>query len=129
MKITISFKNLKHTPSLDLRIKEKSSKLEKYFDNGYSKVDWVCYVKDGIHYAEVSVHGAHFEYHARANADNLYKTFDLATAKLEKQLTKKKERRKNKLHKFKRGTEIMILDPEQAWSDYHEDYIDEEVAS
>jgi putative sigma-54 modulation protein len=121
MKITISFKNLKHTPALDLRIKEKSAHLNKFFEEESTRINWVCYVKEGVHYAEVSLHGLHKDYHATAKADNLYKTFDLAVSKLEKQLAKKKDKVKNKLHKNRRGTEIVILDPEMAWTDQDED--------
>ncbi len=121
MKVTISFKNLKHTPALDSRIHEKSATLEKFFDGGDSRINWVCYVNDGVHHAEVKLHGLNHEYHATAKSDNLYKTFDLAVNKLEKQLSKQKQKTKNRIHKHKNGPDIVILDPEMAWADREDD--------
>ena len=96
MKLTISFTNLEHTPSLDERIQEKSQKLDKYLEKS-SHMKWSCYVKDnGHHYAEVDVVCAHFEYHATAGTDSLYKSIDKVISKLEKQMAKRKDKLKNK---------------------------------
>lgn len=119
MNITISFKNLEHTESLDERIKEKTSKLEKLF-NGRVDIKWTCWVKEGGHHAEVKINGPHFNYHASAVSDSLYKTIDLALNKTQKQITKKKERWKNQIHDSK---ELEIMDPESAWLDHNEDDI------
>jgi putative sigma-54 modulation protein len=117
MKITISFLHLEHTPALDSRIKEKSEKLSKYFkDKGTMK--WSCYVKNGKHYAEVNYHASHYEYHATANSDDMYHTIDIVMEKVEKQIYKDKEKY-NKIHR--KNSEIVILDPEKAWTDHDED--------
>ncbi len=113
MKITISFLHLEHTQSLDERIREKSEKLAKYCeDKGTMK--WHCFVKNGVHYAEATYHNQKFEYHAKASSDSLYKTIDLVIDKLEKQISKKKDKY-NKIHREK--TELVVLDPETAWLD------------
>jgi len=112
MKIVTSFLHLEHTESLDERIAEKSEKLKKYFhDKGVLK--WSCYVKNDIHYAELSYHAPHCDYHAKAKSDNLYHSLDLVIAKLEKQLYKKKDKF-NKIHR--EHSELSILDREQAWT-------------
>ncbi len=98
MKITISFKNLEHTEALDQRIKEKTLKLKKYFE-GKTDVQWGCYTQGGEHVADVKMVGPQFEYHANASADSMYKTIDLVLGKIETQLKKKKEKRKEHLHK------------------------------
>lgn len=121
MKLTVAFKHLEHTPSLDERIEEKSQKLIKYLGEDVH-VNWICSAKDGEHVAELDVRGPSFEYFAKASSSNLYKSFDLAISKVEKQLAKKKEKMKNKIHR--RGQEVVILDPEQAWTD-REDLDDE----
>ncbi len=114
MKITVSFLHLEHTPALDERIKEKSMKLKKYFqDRGTMK--WSCYVKNGEHYAEVSFHAGNNEYHAKAWSDTMYHTIDLVMDKMEKQILKQKEKY-NKMHR--ENKEIEIMDPEMAWTDY-----------
>lgn len=118
MSVTISFIHMDHTPALDERIHEKSEKLFKLV-NGTPKVKWTCYVKDLKHYAELNVFGAQVDYHATASSDSLYKTIDLAIEKIERQLVKQKEKRKNKLHRKKE--ELQILDPENAWTDYDDE--------
>lgn len=113
MKITISFQHLEHTPSLDERIREKSEKMKKYFD-GNLNIKWNCYVEDLNHFAEVTMFGPQFEYHAKAHSDSLYKTIDLCVEKLEKQVVKRKEKVKNRMHR--KVKDPVILDIEAAWA-------------
>jgi len=120
MKITTSFLHLEHTAALDEKIQESSLKLEKFFkDKGTIK--WSCYVKNGQHFAEIYFHAVHSEYHAKAYSDNLYHSIDMAVEKIEKQVYKKKDKF-NKIHR--EHTEMIILDPESAWTDHD----DEDVA-
>jgi putative sigma-54 modulation protein len=99
MKITITFKHLEHTPALDEKIEKKSKKLEKFFDGNFN-VDWVCWCDDKAqHWAELKVHGHAFDFHAKADADSLYKALDLVIEKVEKQMLKQKSKLRNKLHK------------------------------
>ena len=72
MKLKISFKHLNHTPALDERIKEKSEKLDKYFE-GNTSVSWTCWVSGDDHWAEIKAHGPKFDFFAKASADNMYK--------------------------------------------------------
>ncbi len=118
MKVTISFQQLEHTPSLDTRIKEKTNKLKKYME-GKIHAKWSCYVEDHQHYAEIDLVGPKCEFHASAHSDSLYKSIDLVISKLEKQIQKKNSKRKNKIHRKNPHPEI--LDVEQAWLDYDED--------
>lgn len=118
MEITISFINLEHTPALDKRIREKSKKLDKYFEKN-AHVKWSCYVKDNNHYAEVRVSGPNLDYHATAHTDSLYKTLDLTIDKLEKQLAKRKDKMKNKLHRKNIDVEYHNID--EAWAEHDDD--------
>lgn len=97
MKIVITFKNIDHTPALDEKIRQKSEKLEKYLE-GNTELHWTCSAHDECHTVELNLNGPSFHYHATAESDNLYKTFDFAIEKMEKQLNKKKEKWKNKIH-------------------------------
>lgn len=97
MKLKISFKHLEHTPALDERIQEKSEKLEKYFQ-GNTSVHWFCWVENNKHYAEIKVHGPKFDFVAKAFSDNLYKAFDLVVDKMERQIEKQKDMKRNKMH-------------------------------
>ena len=122
MKITVTFRHLDHTESLDERIHEKSEKLAKYFD-GNINLKWSCWVKEGNHYAEAHLHGPQFDYHAHGHTDSLYKTIDVVIDKLEKQVSKKKDKWKGK--KAKQVAEAVCLDPENAWADYDEDHYED----
>jgi putative sigma-54 modulation protein len=97
MKLKISFKHLEHTPALDQRIREKSEKFEKYFQ-GNTTVQWFCWVQNDEHWAEIKVHGPKFEFFAKASADNMYKCFDLVVEKMERQIEKQKDLKRNKMH-------------------------------
>jgi putative sigma-54 modulation protein len=97
MKLRITFKHLEHTPALDERIKEKSERFEKYFQ-GNVNIHWVCWVKGDKHWAEIKVHGPRFDFFAKACADNMYKSLDLAVEKMERQVEKQKELMRDKLH-------------------------------
>jgi len=119
MKIVSSFKHLEHTPSLDEKIQSKSKKLKKYFE-GNIEVHWTCYVReDGEHCSDIKVLGPSFEYHAGAHADSLYKTFDLAISKIEKQVSKKKDKWKKHInHKHQES----LKDQQIAQSQWDEQY-------
>lgn len=98
MKIVSTFRHLEHTPALDQKIEEKSLKLKKYFD-GNLEVFWTCSVReDGAHLAEIKLLGPKFEFHASGNSDSLYKSLDLAISKVEKQVHKVKEKRRERIH-------------------------------
>ena len=117
MRVTISFRNIQHTQVLDQKIKEKSEKLGKFLE-GKTLMKWACNFEDGHYYAEVSIIGPHFEYHAHGGSENLYKTLDVVSHKIHKQIQKRKEKWKNKIHRNPK--EVVILDPEQAWGSYGE---------
>lgn len=118
MKITISFKQLDHTPSLDDMIRKKSEKIAKYL-NGKTELKWTCFVKNQVHFAEITLLGPDVYYNATASSDNLYKSLDLAVEKIEKQISKKKDKLKNKIHR--RRDSLQCLEPENAWTDYDEE--------
>ena len=98
MKINISYHHLESTPSIDEKVREKAGHLNKYFD-GNVEVNWVCSVEKDRHKSEVNVHAGKFHFHAEAEDDNLYKTLDEALHKIEKQVRKKNEQVKDKIHR------------------------------
>jgi putative sigma-54 modulation protein len=98
MNVKMTFKKLEHTPALDEKIREKSEKLNCYFE-GKTNFHWICWVgDDGWHYAELKVTGPKFEFFAHAHDDNLYKCFDLVVNKMERQLEKKKSKLRHHIH-------------------------------
>jgi putative sigma-54 modulation protein len=119
MNLKITFKNLDHTPALDERIREKTEKLDKYFSKE-TIVKWTCYCKEGSQIAEIVFRGPRFEAKASGKSGNLYKSLDKAVNKMEKQLCKHKEKSKNRMHK--KDCTPVILDVDEAWDEYDEDY-------
>jgi putative sigma-54 modulation protein len=103
MKMTLFFKNIKHTPALDYRIEQKSELLSKYFEGNF-EVQWYCYTKTKEHSADVCIIAPRFRYRASASSENLYKCLDEVIQKLERQLVKKKEILRDKIHRGKKNT-------------------------
>jgi len=118
MDIKSTFKDIKHTPSLDSRIQQKSKRLEKFFD-GRSSIQWICF-SDGIsHFAEITLEGPSFRINAKASDKNLYHALDKVINKIETQLKKQKEKMKNPIHqknqdfKFTKGREEALDEMEE----------------
>ncbi|MGZ3789463.1 MAG: ribosome hibernation-promoting factor, HPF/YfiA family [Bacteriovorax sp.] len=105
MRVLSSFLHFDHSPALDEKIQEASAKMSKFF-NGEGSMKWSCYVKNGVHNAEVNYVAPHFEYHAKASSDNMYESIDKALCKIERQVFKQKDKF-NKLH---RGKLRLVMD-------------------
>ena len=124
MKVTISFKHLEHTESLDEKIKDKCEHLAKYLD-GQTEIKWTCYANSGVHCSEVKLIGPTFDFHATAKDSSLYKTLDQAIAKLEKQLVKKKDKWKDRIHHKHKDIPKNAEVPEAPEASFEDDYFDE----
>lgn len=97
MNLTVHFHQIESTPSIQSKIEQKCEKLKKYFD-GHFDVTWTCSTGKEGHHSHVIVAGNGFTINADSTKDDLYKTLDDAIGKLEKQLSKRKEQLKDKLH-------------------------------
>lgn len=98
MDLKISFRHLDHSDGIEEKIKEKASRLSKYF-HGHFNVDWTCDMDGDVHKSEVHVIGDHLSLHASSKKDNMYKTIDDALEKIEKQMSKKDNLVKDKMHR------------------------------
>ncbi len=87
MNLNITYRHVESTPSIEEKIRDKASKIEKYFDKDVN-IDWVCTVDKNQHTSEVNVHASGKHFHAKSEEDSLYKTFDGALQKLEGQIRK-----------------------------------------
>ena len=121
MTITINFKHLDHTESLDDKIRSKSERLYKFVEED-SKIEWTCSLNSGEHLADLKIHSDLGAYQGTAKSDNLYKSLDLALSKVEKQLSKTKEKTKNRVHKnaHKKDDIAFHKDAEAVWGEYEE---------
>ncbi len=109
MEVKVSYKHLESTPSIQEAVEKKAVKLKKYFD-GKMYVDWICSVEGDIHRSDVTVSGDDFQYHASSTNSGLYRTLDEVVQKLERQLRKKKEMIKNRIHR-KKEAQILLFNP------------------
>ena len=98
MNLQINFHQIDSTPSIKKKIQQKSEKLKKYFD-GHFDIKWTCSTGKEGHHSHVIVAGDGFTVNADSTKDDLYKTLDDAVHKIEKQLAKRKEQIKNKIHR------------------------------
>lgn len=114
MKVSMSFKNVKHSSEVDERLEQKTFRLGKYLDGNFT-VKWHCSYKEGIHFSEVYIAGPKFSLHASSKHENLYKSFDVTLDKIEKQVYKQKSKVKSRRPNH---NEVTHLDPEQAWMEY-----------
>ena len=112
MEVKVSYKHLESTPSIQETVEKKAIKLKKYF-NGKMYVDWICTIEGDVHRSDVTVSGDDFQYHASATNSGLYRTLDDVIQKLERQLRKKKEMVKNRIHR-KKDAQILQLIPSLA---------------
>ena len=85
MNVNITFRHMDHTSALDQIIREKSEKFSKWFGS-QADVQWICWIDGTSHCSEVTVQSGNCEYFAKANADDMYKSFDMAIHKIQNQL-------------------------------------------
>lgn len=105
MNVTISYKQLDSSEAIDAKIREKTDKLEKYFDGQNINIKWTCSVDAGLFSSEAEVTGHRGPpLFASATEDNLYKTFDDVVQKISRQARKKLTRDNHKI------SEIQFVD-------------------
>ncbi len=98
MNVQISYKNLEASPSIEAKINDKLEHLKIYFDNKMN-VNWVCSV-DGHqqHKSEVNIVAGHHNFHAQSVDRDLYKSLDQVIHKIESQIRKENDKKKEKPH-------------------------------
>lgn len=97
MNLQINFHQIESTPSIKDKIEQKCEKLKKFFDGNFD-VKWTCSTGKEGHHSHVIVAADGFTINADSVKDDLYKTFDDAINKVEKQLVKRKSQIKDKIH-------------------------------
>ncbi|HHT0592954.1 TPA: ribosome hibernation promoting factor [Legionella anisa] len=95
MQINITGHHIDVTPALRAFTEEKFDKLERHFDQ-IKSINVVLNVEKLRQIAEATVHVTKGELHASSEAEDLYAAIDTLIDKLERQLTKHKE--KNQKH-------------------------------
>ncbi|MCE0724710.1 MULTISPECIES: ribosome hibernation promoting factor [Legionella] len=91
MQINITGHHIDVTPALRAFTEEKFDKLERHFDQ-IKSINVVLNVEKLRQIAEATVHVTKGELHASSESDDLYAAIDTLIDKLERQLTKHKEK-------------------------------------
>ena len=79
---------------LDRILREKLNKLEKYFD-GDVNAKVVCMKEAKLEKLEITITSKGVLYRSEVASDNMYNNIDLALPKLEKQIVRNSEKKKN----------------------------------
>jgi putative sigma-54 modulation protein len=91
MQISISGQHMDLTPALREHVEEKLDKISRHFDN-MSNTHVVLQVEKNRHKAEANVTARGIQFHATAEADDMYAAIDSMTSKLDRQVLKHKEK-------------------------------------
>lgn len=94
MQISISGQHLDVTPSLREHVEEKLDKIIRHFDN-VTNTHVVLQVEKNRHKAEANINARGVQFHAAAEADDMYAAIDSMTVKLDRQVLKHKEKVSN----------------------------------
>lgn len=98
MEVKISGRHMSVSESLRQYCEEKSLKLTRFYDRIQS-IEVVLDGKNGIHTAEMIVHTEHTDpFVASEQNTDAYAAIDLLVDKIERQLTRHKERVRNRKH-------------------------------
>ncbi|HHF7373447.1 ribosome hibernation promoting factor [Legionella bozemanae] len=91
MQINITGHHIDVTPALRAFTEEKFDKLERHFDQ-IKSINVVLNVEKLRQIAEATIHVTKGELHASSESEDLYAAIDALIDKLERQLTKHKEK-------------------------------------
>ncbi len=89
MQISISGQHLDVTPALREHVEEKLDKIIRHFDN-VTNTHIVLQVEKNRHKAEANINATGVQFHAAAEADDMYAAIDAMTSKLDRQVRKHK---------------------------------------
>ena len=95
MKIHFTGHNIEVTPALHDIVEKKFERIQRHFDNDITSTHVTFSVEKLNNIAEITIHIAGAEMHARAEAEDMYKAIDLMINKLHKQVMKHKEKKDN----------------------------------
>ena len=91
MQTSLTFKNLDPSDPLKEHVESKLNRLDKFLDN-VAEANVVFSVEKSRHTAEISISGDRLNIISKEETHDMYKAFDLALDKIEKQLKKGKQK-------------------------------------
>ena len=90
MNLQITFKHMDASEAIKFYTREKTAKLEKYFDGRISVV-WSFIVEKKDHVAHCHLKGGNMDYFGEATTPDLHQSIDHAIERIETQLRRHKE--------------------------------------
>lgn len=94
MQITISGQQMDITEPLRNYASEKVGRIQRHFDH-MTTTNIVLHVEKNRHLAEATIHASGTTIHANAEGTDMYAAIDSLADKLDRQVLKHKEKRKN----------------------------------
>lgn len=91
MQISISGQHLDVTSALREHVEEKLDKIIRHFDH-MTSTHVVLQIEKNRHKAEAKINARGIQFHAAAEADDMYAAIDSMTSKLDRQVLKHKEK-------------------------------------
>lgn len=91
MQISISGQHLDVTPALREHVEEKFDKISRHFDH-MTNTHVVLQIEKNRHKAEAKISARGIQFHAAAEAGDMYAAIDAMTSKLDRQVLKHKEK-------------------------------------
>lgn len=102
--IIVTGRHLDITDGIRERVEDKAGKLPRYYD-GINYIEVVVEAAKNQHFVEVIARAEHnLVFVGTDNGDDLYTCIDMAVHKVERQLTKHKEKERNKKHLSTEGS-------------------------
>ncbi len=106
MRISVTGRHVDVPGPMKEYAEDKAAKLQKYYDR-IEQVEVIVGEDSGRHSVEMIVRTAHAEtFVAQERGNDLFASVDLVVNRLERQLTKHKEKYRNRKHAIKRPPEI-----------------------
>jgi len=99
MKLTVAGRQMKITQAIEDHLNQKLDKALKNNLDDSADVHVALAVEKHRHFAEITLKTKGYSAHSEAETDDLYMAMDQAVEKLEKQVTKHKEKIKSKKSK------------------------------
>ncbi|MCG3197442.1 MAG: ribosome-associated translation inhibitor RaiA [Candidatus Omnitrophica bacterium] len=106
MNITVAGRHVEVTPALEDHVKKGVEKLTKFTDD-ILEVHAILGVEKRSHRAEVNIQADGYFLHGDSTTDDLYKSIDVALARIQTQILRHKEKIQN--HRLRRKEETGVI--------------------
>ena len=102
MQVNITFRGMDPTDSLKAYVQERIEHVEKYFDRPV-EVHAVLSLERYLHHADITIHAGHFLLRGRVKSEDMYKSIDEASNKIERQVKRYKDKLRTTKHRKDAG--------------------------